>query len=280
MKASELISLYQRGKRNFSGHNLVNQKFDYYQLSGIDLSHADIRGASFVNADLTDANFSSAQAGSTPLATITRTTLQLILASLAMGFAVIYCAEIFQDLAKPDDVDHLRGLGLGITWGMAFIPSLAFLFFSSKWINDNFLMVVSCYFTTSFLASIATIFLNSDSSLIEDIGLLLIRLIASNFLFLLLFFPLVILVMTTAYLITQMLPYRSTWASTSFREANLTGANFSNARLGNTDFRAAHIETACFYQARNLYPQLFEKTRFAKPKLLAKAITEPRNRHD
>nr|WP_290225578.1 pentapeptide repeat-containing protein [Trichocoleus desertorum] len=196
-----------------------------------------------------------------------------------MSFAIIYCAEIFQGLGQPDDPDHLRGLGLGLVWGISFIPSLFFLAFSSTWVAKNFSMVVSCYFTSSLVASIVMNFLRNGPSPFEDFGLYLLVLVASIFLFLLLFFPLVILVSTTAYLVVQLLPYRSTWASTSFEGANLTGANFSNAALGNTNFRAAHVETACFYRARNLYPQLFEKTCLAKPKLLAKAITELQNTH-
>src|SRR6476646_3645008 len=129
MKASELLSLYERGKRNFSGQTLVNQKFDRQQLPGIDLSHADIRGASFANADLTGANFSSAKAGSTLIVTLIGTTFRLIVAVLTMSFAVIYCAEIFETLGRPDDPDHLSGLGIGLTWGISFIPSLFFLAF-------------------------------------------------------------------------------------------------------------------------------------------------------
>ena len=275
MKASELISLYERGKRNFRGQNLVNQKFDDRQLSGINLSHADIRGASFINTDLTGANFSCAKAGSTPLATLVRTTLQLILIGLAMSFAVVYCAEIFQTLGRPDDMDNLRGLGLGMVWGISLMPSLCFLIFSGEWIADNFLMVVSCYGGASLSASIVMNFLEDGPSSFEDFGLYLLILIAGIFMFLILLFPLVVLVSTTACLVVQILPYRSTWVSTSFERANLTAANFSNATLGNTNFRAARLETACFYKARNLYPQLFEKTHLAKPKLLAKAITEP-----
>ena len=279
MKASELSSLYERGKRDFSGQNLVNQKFDHQQLPGIDLSHADIRGASFAKADLTGADFRSAKAGSTLIVTLIRTTFQLIVAVLAMSFAVIYCAEIFETLGKPDDPDHLSGLGLGLTWGISFIPSLFFLVFSSKWIAKNFSIVVSSYFVTSFLISIIMVSLRAGLSPLEDVGLYLRLLIANIFLFLLLFFPLISLVATTANFIVQSLPYRSTWASTSFRGANLTGADFSKAALGNTSFRAAQIESTCFYQAKNLNTQLFEETFLTKPKLLARAVTTPKNDH-
>ena len=63
MKASEVLSRYTNGERNFRGANLRGQSFKGQDLSGADFSGADIRSANFTNAKLIGANFSGAKAG-------------------------------------------------------------------------------------------------------------------------------------------------------------------------------------------------------------------------
>jgi uncharacterized protein YjbI with pentapeptide repeats len=91
MKASELIHLYKQGRRNFCTENLRGEIFDGQELSDINLSHADIRGASFVNANLTGANFSYVRAGTTFGVSFIRTIFQLTIACSAMSLSIFYC---------------------------------------------------------------------------------------------------------------------------------------------------------------------------------------------
>jgi uncharacterized protein YjbI with pentapeptide repeats len=271
MKASELINLYQRGKRNFSRENISGQNFDSQGLSTINLSYADIRGASFVNANLTGANFSYARAGSILRISLVTISLfqifyQLIISALAMSLAIFYCISLSDLLSVRDSLDpDTGGLGFGLLWGYCLITSLFFLLFSYRWIIENMRIVFIGYIITILLINITLFFLIKFS-------------LINGFIFLLFFlFPLIILVTTTALLISKSFPYQLTWRATSFRGANLEGADFSQADLVNSDFRSAQLESTCFYQVKNLNIKLFKKTKLAKPKALKKAIMTAKN---
>ncbi|MDJ0659966.1 MAG: pentapeptide repeat-containing protein [Crocosphaera sp.] len=63
MKASIVINSYKNGQRNFSGEKLRGQNFAGQNLSEANFSNCDIRGANFKGATLTGANFTEATAG-------------------------------------------------------------------------------------------------------------------------------------------------------------------------------------------------------------------------
>lgn len=266
MKASELINLYQRGKRNFSRENLIGENFDGYQLPNINLSHTDIRGTSFVNTNLTGANFTYARAGSTFEVSFIRTIFQLTVACLAMSLSIFYCIIFFSSLGQ-----FLSGLLDSDTGGLVFtaplvigMPSLLFFFFSGEWINKNIRIILFFYFIAVLGVDIIVYCLTHKTSLI-----------GSFIFFSMMLLPLMILVPTTAHYIVESLPFRGTgtWKATSFRGARLQKADFSKATLSNTDFRFSHLEGTCFYQAKHLNFQLFEKTQLAQINLLLKSIT-------
>ncbi|WP_442933046.1 pentapeptide repeat-containing protein [Microcoleus sp. herbarium7] len=68
------------------------------------------------------------------------------------------------------------------------------------------------------------------------------------------------------------------WGATTFNGAFLQKADFSQATLGNTDFRFSILENTCFYQAKYLNIKLFRKTRLASKKLLINSIKTKVNR--
>lgn len=272
MKASELIHLYKQGRRNFCTENLRGEIFDGQELSDINLSHADIRGASFVNANLTGANFTYAQAGTTFGVSFIRTIFQLTIACSAMSLSIYYCIDYASMLARflggeldPDS----GGLGFGMLWGICLYPSLSFLFFSATWIRQNCTSILSSYFITVFVVNIIVYNLINKTSLI------------GGFIFqFMMLLPLIILVSTTVYYIVESLPYQGTWIwqATTFNGAMLQKADFFQATLGNTDFRFSLLENTCFYQARYLNIKLFKKTRLESRKLLIKSIKTKVNR--
>jgi Pentapeptide repeats (8 copies) len=269
MKALELIDLYRQGRRNFSRENLRGENFDCRQLSDINLSHADIRGASFVNANLTGANFTYVQAGTTFGVSFFRTIYQLIVACLAMRLSIFYLISYSTALAESFNrpFREMAGLEFLIPFAIG-MSSLLFLVFSSTWINENWIGILSCYFTSIFVVNIIIYYFTKKTTLI------------GGFIFdSMMLWSLIILVSTTVHYIIESLPYQGTWlwGATTFRGAMLQKADFSQATLSNTEFRLATLDHTCFYQAKHLNIKLFKKTGLASKNLLIKAIKTPKN---
>jgi uncharacterized protein YjbI with pentapeptide repeats len=92
MKASEVLSRYAAGERDFRRANLRGQSFKKQNLAGADFSGADIRGANFAQAQLQGANFTRAVAGVQRRWVVGQLLLLLVIAALA-GVLQIYFAH-------------------------------------------------------------------------------------------------------------------------------------------------------------------------------------------
>ena len=89
--------------QDFSHKNLRECNFTYQDLTGANFSHADIRSADFTNTILTGANFSRAKAGLQRRWTIFLVTISLFLSlisGLMSGFASLWVAVFF----TPDNI--------------------------------------------------------------------------------------------------------------------------------------------------------------------------------
>ena len=210
------------------------------------MSHADIRGASFVNANLTGANFTYAQAGTTFGVSFIRTIFQLTIACSAMSLSIFYCNNYSNAFFKFST--ELRNSDTG---GLVFLEpfvigmsSLLFLFFLPTWLSKNWICILLCCYFTRFL-----VLQISGYSFY-----FITRLILGFVLLFMILYSLIIWVSVATHYVVESLPYQGTWIwqATTFRGAILRKADFYKATLGNTDFRFSVLEDTCFYQARYL----------------------------
>ena len=196
---------------------------------------------------------------------IRRRIFQLIIACLAMSLSIFYCISFFsaQGAYLSDELDPDTGGLVFLEPLVIGMPSLLFLVFSSKWISKNFIIVLFGYLIAVLGVDITVYCLTNKTSLIG--GIIFYSIMLS---------PLISLVATTVQYIFESLSEPGTWLfeATSFRGADLQKADFSNASLGNTDFRFSQLEETCFYQAKHLNVKLFENTKLAKIHLLKRAV--------
>lgn len=75
-------------------------------------------------------------------------------------------------------------------------------------------------------------------------------------------------------LINRVSTYLACWRGTSFRGADLTNADFTEAQLGKSDFRNAVLKRTCWFIARQLEQSLTRETYLDDPRTLKLVLTK------
>ncbi|MEH2236986.1 pentapeptide repeat-containing protein [Nostoc sp.] len=265
---------------DYSGQNLRGRSFKGQNLTGANFSGQDIRGANFTNAILKHADFTGAKAGLQKRWVIGLVIVSWLLSAISGFFFFFICALVtlalyttnLQDLISNAlflillvvffivsiQKGFLTGLGnvvsllisVPITIAVVLIGAFAFAFT----IAGAFALVIAIAIVVvvTFLSfkgiSIPLDSINSFSGILS--------------LALLIPFPLIIV---SAYIGWRSLAGNEQYAwvrsfaiafaatgGTSFRNADLTDADFTGATLKNTDFRKANLTRTRFYEAKKL----------------------------
>ena len=270
------------GRQDFSNQSVRTQDFAGASLAGADFSGADIRGARFADADLRGADFSRSRGGVPPLWAAAVVAGALLIASLVGVVAALATQAMAQRLESGGRADRLAVLvigGIGITmiviallrnFRRAFlvgaiatvavltvaVPVLAFRGeFSPQTtaIGVIWLLAIVTAFTIGAVARASAGIISPIAFLVvAAVGALTARSAGGSLFAVLITVAAVILARRTlanpddaGWLHTgsRKLVLRT---ATSFREANLTGANFTDAVTGPSDFTDARVSGANF----------------------------------
>ncbi|MEH2409218.1 pentapeptide repeat-containing protein [Nostoc sp.] len=233
---------------DFSGQNLRGRNFKGRQdLAGANFSYADIRGANFSNANLTGANFSHAKAGLQRRWAIFLVLISLLLSGLS-GFLWVFngylVSQIFDITNLNNQIRAWTTLILliafffvtirqGVVAGFGAVAAavagsvaaaVAFAFAVAGPVAAAVAFAVAFAFAVAVAGTLFSINI-SWRAMKGDEKHSLVRNIAIAF---------------------------AATGGTSFRGANLTGADFTQATLKSTDFRNTILICSCWHQAKML----------------------------
>ncbi|NCR75368.1 MAG: hypothetical protein GPI92_07115 [Microcystis aeruginosa K13-06] len=268
MKASEVLDLYAKGKRNFTGVKLKGQCFHGKNLSGANFSKADLRGTNFQGAILEGTKFTEVRAG-----LLKRRRLQLILISWLIaavcGF-VWGLAGYYLALMLVTDVTKFKIIGAGIIT----ILSLIYGIFYRQRVGG--LPLVLSLIAGQAISFTLAIFIGLTLTLLTVIILAfqgaLAGIAAVNVTFSIALMVGVCGTLFTAYLawlsleesretITKSMAIAFLASKgTNFFGANLQEADFTGAQLKATDLRAKDLTRTRFYLVSGIEGARWEKT--------------------
>lgn len=224
--------------RNYANQNLENSSFKGQDLAGADFSGSDLRGCDFSKASLIGATFEGCEMGQS-----LRQHNSLIIAAIIgpivlVGFSVIAVQVsnvLFRDL--PTQVTNFF-------W--AALPFLALI--AELFLRDSITVLFPAVATFLSIGAIASLFAVMVTLTVGLAGVSLSSVGdggAAQGLFLLVL--MVISAFITFRIFNWVLQAIQSYPGTSFRKADLTNADFSRARVQNTDFSLALLTGACIF---------------------------------
>ncbi len=259
MRATEVLKRYEAGRRDFSGENLRGQSFKGKDLSGANFSEADIRGANFTNATLTGTNFKGAKAG---LQRRWATGLVIglwVLSGLSGIYALLFGALI------SEWADSLQ---------LIVISCFALIVFAVSWlvnIRKGLVLGLRPFTVVGALARAVALYFAFAFAATFGVGLILV--VVGTFAGAVTRTPTVAVaaaITGTVTVISSYIGWRTLTGDedhygfrefaiafaaiggTSFRNADLTDADFTSATLKSTDFREAILTRTRWHQAKKL----------------------------
>ena len=268
MRANEVLDLYAKGKRNFTGVKLKGQCFHGKNLSGANFSEADLRGTNFQGAILEGTKFTGAKAG-----LLKRGRLQLILISWLIAAVCGYLwglAGYYLALMLVTDVTKFKIIGAGIItilsliYGIFYRQRVGGLPLVLSLISGqaiSFTLAICISLTLTLLTGIILVFQGALAGIAVMNGTFSIALMVG-----------VCGTLFTAYLAWLSLEEsRATVTKsmaiaflaskgTNFCGANLQEADFTGAQLKATDLRAKDLTRTRFYLVSGIERARWEKT--------------------
>ncbi|MBW4617260.1 MAG: pentapeptide repeat-containing protein, partial [Desmonostoc vinosum HA7617-LM4] len=265
---------------DFSGQNLQGRNFKGKDLAGANFSYTDIRGANFTNANLKGANFSHAQAGLRSHSIIILVLTSLVVSTTVGIFLPYFGANTVYLLINGKDP-------IGLVVIVVLTGFFIFLFAIRQQSVLTALIVVTLGAAITGMKAMAA---SLAASVVVTVAVVVVAVVASKVAIAVTIAAVVIAAMTTSVTVfakigavaggavtttvatVALLLYMS-WRvlagdekyvyilriaiacgddGTSFRSANLTDANFTQAILKNTDFRNANLTRTCWFQAQKL----------------------------
>lgn len=217
MKASEVLTKYRRGEKDFRGANLRGQSFEGKDLSGANFSEADLRSANFAEATLIGTNFTGAKCG------------------VSKSRAVFFKIPFF------------------LLFGILIYPYFAFLFIT--FIYSLYVPVLPIVVPALIAEKIADVIVGGKTA--QEVGVVvgaIVGLLIELYFIQRVQKKRGIGASLTAIRrsINVALVAIGAIGGTSFRGADLTRANFSSAKLESTDIREAILTHVCWYGAKRL----------------------------
>lgn len=269
---------------DFSGQNLRGRSFKGQNLTGANFSYADIRGTDFSYAILKGANFTGAKAGLQKRWAIFLTLISWFLSGLLGLYWFIsgYLVWLIFDTAKLRNqiggwanliilitlswIAIRQGVRTGSISGVSVFISIISLALAIPFPYAETFTLYSGFVGIITFAFAFFLLFTFVYHIAGNTALIVATVVAATILMLNIYIVLraikgdekYSLIYTTAIAIAAT-------GGTSFRNSDLTYADFSSATLNNTDFRKAILTHTRFYEAKKLYFSRLADTILSNP---------------